>query len=145
MDKLKTLTDTGREGAADRVRVLLADDHEGVLAKVRATLDGKFDIVGVVRNGWDTIAEVRRLGPDVLVTDISMPIMNGLHAVSHLNSNDRTKVVFLTVLRDQTFVRAAFEVGASAYVLKSDLATDLVPAIREAMEGRKYISQSIAP
>lgn len=127
-----------------KFRVLLADDHETILAQVRSVLSKEFDVVGVVTNGQDAVKEVQRLDPDVLVIDISMPILNGLQAVSQLQSRKcRTKVVFLTVHEDQDFVNAAFSVGASGYVTKSHISTDLVPAIREALEGRTYSSQSV--
>jgi DNA-binding NarL/FixJ family response regulator len=128
----------------NKVRVLLADDHEGILARVRTVLDGEFDIVGVVNNGRDAIAEVRRLDPDVLVIDITMPVLDGLRAVSLLGDNRRAKVVFLTLHNGRAFVAAAFSVGASAYVLKSDIIADLAPAIRAAVEGHSYISRSMA-
>lgn len=127
-----------------KIRVLLADDHETILAQVRSVLNNEFDVVGAVTNGQDAVKEVQRLDPDVLVIDISMPILNGLQAASQLQSTKcRTKVVFLTVHEDQDFVAAAFSVGASGYVTKSRVTTDLVPAIRDAIEGRTYISQSI--
>jgi|SRR6516164_2163461 DNA-binding NarL/FixJ family response regulator len=127
-----------------KFRVLLADDHETIRAQVRSVLSKEFDVVGAVTNGQDAVEEVHRLDPDVLVIDISMPILNGLQAASQLQSTKcRTKVVFLTVHEDQDFVAAAFSVGASGYVTKSHVTTDLVPAIRDAIEGRTYISQSI--
>jgi DNA-binding NarL/FixJ family response regulator len=125
-------------------RVLLADDHEAMLAGVRLALQEEFDIVGAVNNGLDALREVRRLDPDVLVLDISMPGLNGIQTANEIHSAGlRTKVVFLTVHQDPDFVTAAFSAGASAYVIKSDVDTDLIPAIREALEGRRYISQSI--
>lgn len=126
-----------------KVRILLADDHRMILACVRTVLGEGFDVVGSVNNGLDAIAEVQRLDPDVLVIDISMPILDGLQAVSRLGLSCRTKVVFLTVHEDPDFVSAAFSAGASGYVVKADLTSDLIPAIREALEGRRYISQSI--
>lgn len=128
-----------------KVTVLLADDNETILARVRTVLGENFDIVGSVANGWDGIAGVRRLDPDVLLIDISMPMLDGLQAISRLNSDIRTKVVFLTVHEDRDFVDAAFAVGASGYVVKSDVTTDLVPAIREVVAGGRYISKSIVP
>jgi len=125
--------------------VLLAEDHEAILVQVRTVLDEEFDIVGTANNGRDALGEVRRLDPDVLVLDISMPIVNGLQTARELKSaQSRTKVIFLTVHEDPDFVAAAFSAGASAYVVKSDVTTDLVPAIRNALEGRKYISQAIS-
>ncbi|HEX3437768.1 MAG TPA: response regulator transcription factor [Pseudacidobacterium sp.] len=125
-----------------KIRVLLADDHKVILARVRKIIGDEFDIVGEVTNGRDAIVEVGRLNPDVLVIDISMPVLDGLQAASQLRSK-RTKIVFLTVHNDPDFIVAAFSVGASGYVVKSDLTTDLVPAIREVMDGHTYISQSI--
>jgi DNA-binding NarL/FixJ family response regulator len=128
----------------EKVRVLLADNHEAILAQVRAVLGEEFEVVGAVKNGLEALAEVRRLDPDVLVIDISMPILDGLEAASQLSSERRTKIIFLTVHEDEDFIAAAFSAGASAYVIKSDVTTDLIPAIREALDGRTYISKSIS-
>src|SRR5579871_3538633 len=115
----------------NKIRVLLADDHEPILQQVRVTLGEDFDIVGSVNNGRDAVVEVRRLNPDVLIIDISMPILDGFEVVSQLqSSNHRAKVVFLTVHQDPDFLSAAFSTGAFGYVIKSDLTTDLVPAIK---------------
>jgi DNA-binding NarL/FixJ family response regulator len=127
-----------------RIRVLLADDHQAVLERVRGLLGEDFDIVGAVSNGRDAVAETGRLDPDVLVIDISMPILNGLQAAHRLKTaHNRAKVVFLTVHKDEDFVSAALSAGASAYVVKSDIGSDLVSAIREALAGRHYVSKSI--
>jgi len=129
-----------------KVRVLLADDHETVLARIRSLLCKDFEVVGTVDNGRDAVAEVRRLDPDVLVIDISMPVMDGLQAASQLHRRScRTKVVFLTVHEDRDYVDAALAVGASGYVTKSHVTSDLVPAIREAIVGHTYVSKSIKP
>ena len=128
----------------DKVRVLLADDHQAILARVRVALSDDFDIVGAVNNGRDAVVEARRVDPDVLVIDISMPVLDGFQAVTQLRSiNSRTRVVFLTVHQNQDFVAAALSAGASGYVIKANLTTDLVPAIRAALAGRTYVSQSI--
>ena len=126
-----------------KIRVLLADDNEKILAFERILLGEEFEVVGAVMNGLDAIAEVRRLDPDVLLIDISMPILNGLEAVSRISSGCRTRFVFLTVHEEQAFVDAAFAIGATGYVAKSDITTDLVPAIHEVVDGHKYISNSI--
>jgi len=127
-----------------KVRVLLADNHEMILAQVRSVLSEEFEVVAAVNNGLEAVEEARRLDPDVLVIDISMPILDGLEAASRLRSRRRTKIVFLTVHEDEDFVAAAFAAGASGYVIKSDIATDLIPAIRDVQDGRIYISKSIA-
>jgi len=126
-----------------KIRVLLADDNDAVVERVRALLGADFEIVGAVCNGLEAVAEAQRLDPDVLVIDISMPVLDGLESTRRLRAtNRRTKIVFLTVHRDQDFVSAAFSAGASAYVTKSDVTTDLMPAIHDAIEGRTYVSQS---
>ena len=127
-----------------RIRILLADDREMMWERVRMVLGEEFEIVGTVRNGRDAVFAVQRLDPDVLVIDISMPVLNGLQAVTRLRStNTRVKVVFLTVHEDRDFVTAAFSAGATGYVTKTNLTADLLPAIREVLDGRTYVSQSI--
>jgi DNA-binding NarL/FixJ family response regulator len=127
-----------------KIRVLLADDHEAFLARVRSLLSEEFEIVAAVKNGSEAVTEVQRLDPDVLVIDISMPVLDGLQAVSKLHSQKcRTKFVFLTVHEDSDFIAAAFSAGASAYVTKAHLASDLVPAVLEVLAGRTFVSQSI--
>jgi len=129
-----------------KIRVLLADDHEAMLEQVRYILSKDFDVVGAVGNGRDAVAEVQRLDPDVLVIDISMPVLNGLQTTAQLMSKKcRTRIVFLTVHDDEDYVDAAFAAGASGYVTKSRVMTDLVPAIREALSGRTHITNSIHP
>ena len=123
-----------------KIRVLLAHDHETILESVRTMLAEEFEIVASVQNGQDAVQQTQRLNPDVLVIDISMPVLDGLQAARHLRSRKvGTKIVFLTVHEDEDFVTAAFAAGASAYVTKSCVTTDLVPAIRDALAGRKYI------
>jgi len=128
----------------NKIRILLADDHEPFLKEVGIMLAEQFQIVGTVNNGQDAVAEIKRLDPDVIVTDISLPVLDGLQIASQLrSSHQRAKIVFLTVHSDEDFIDAAFLAGASGYVVKADVATDLVTAIREAQDGRTYISQSI--
>jgi len=127
-----------------KTRVLLADDHQAVLDRVCGLLGDGFEVIGAVNNGRDAVVEAERLDPDVLVIDISMPILNGLQAAGRLRAaHSRTKVIFLTVHTDHDFVAAALSAGASGYVAKADIATDLVPAIREAVAGRLFVSKSM--
>jgi DNA-binding NarL/FixJ family response regulator len=126
------------------VRVLLADDHGDLLRKVQGELSTQFEVVDTALNGQDAIEAVHRLDPDVLVIDISMPILDGLQAASRLrDSQCRTKIVFLTIHEQSDFISAAFAAGASGYVSKRHLGTDLVPAIREVLEGHTFISPSL--
>lgn len=127
-----------------KIRVLLADDHQTILERVCGVLGEDFDIVGTATNGRDAVVATLRLHPDVLVIDISMPILNGLQAALQLQSAKvETKIVFLTVHTGQDFVKAALSTGASAYITKADVTTDLIPAIHEAIAGRIFISSSL--
>ena len=125
-------------------RILLADDEPEMIRAVAQLLDGKFEIVATVDNGQSLIEDASRLDPDLLVLDISMPVMNGIEAARHLKKlGSRAKVIFLTVHGDRDFIEAAFSAGALGYVLKPRLATDLLPAIREALQGRTFVSAPI--
>ena len=135
--------DSERDSVA-RIRVVLADDHRSVIAKVRGTLGEEFEIVGTAENGDQALSSALLLDADVLVIDISMPILNGLQVAQRLQkTNCRSKIVFLSIHEDTDFISAAFSVGASAYVVKSRLNTDLVPAIHEALLGNTFVSQTL--
>ena len=125
----------------NRPRVLLADDHSSVIERVSALLQPGFEVVGAVANGKELLFESARLLPDVIVLDISMPELSGIEAVHELRSTGSTaKVVFLTVQTGVEFVRACLDEGALGYVIKSRLATDLIPAIQHALSGQSFIS-----
>jgi DNA-binding NarL/FixJ family response regulator len=122
-----------------KIRILLADDQPEMLEAVRRLLEDEFDIVAAVENGEDAIKAVESLNPDILVLDISMPVLNGLEAASRLQSSaSGAKVIFLTVHEDIDFVEAAFLAGALGYVLKGRLTIELIPAIREALQGHVF-------
>jgi DNA-binding NarL/FixJ family response regulator len=128
------------------MRVLLADDHPGLLERVRALLDHDVDVVGCVDNGEDLVEAAMKLQPDVIVTDISMPKLSGIKAVNRLEqAGCSSRVVFLTVHSDPDIVRAALATGALGYVLKASIDTDLLFAIQEAMAGRAFISPEASP
>jgi DNA-binding NarL/FixJ family response regulator len=127
-----------------RIRVLLADDNQGVLADVRGELVKDFEIVGTAGNGEDAIRSAFLLDPDILVLDISMPVLNGLEVASRLRgAHSRTKVLFLTIHEQAEYISAAFATGAMGYVTKRHLASDLARAIREVVQGHTFLSPSL--
>ena len=105
-------------------------------------LQQEFEVIGKVRNGQALFEEAMRLRPEVIVTDISMPILNGIEAADRLKeSGCNSRIVFLTVHSDTEFVRRCLSAGAFGYVPKSRIASELVPAIREALAGNIFVSR----
>ncbi len=128
-----------------RPRVLLADDHKIVVEGLRSLLEAEFELVGTVEDGWAMVAAAAELRPDVIVADISMPLLNGIEAARQIKKADSgAKIVFLTMHPDVTYATRAFEAGASGYVLKHSASSELVTAIREALKGRTYVTPMIA-
>ncbi len=126
-----------------RPRVLLADDHPPVLDRVASLLKNSFDIVGTVSDGGTLVSEALRLQPDVIVLDITMPVLSGIEAAHKLHeAGSMAKLVFLTVHQESAFVRECFTEGALGYVMKSRLVTDLIPAIKEALANHHFVSPS---
>lgn len=124
-----------------RARLLLADDHKHMREKVEQQLQPEFEVVGAVEDGNALLTAVAQMLPEVCVVDISMPIMGGIEAVNRMKASGvNVKVVFLTVHEDPDFLQAALDAGALGYVVKSRVATDLLPAIRAALAGRLFIS-----
>jgi DNA-binding NarL/FixJ family response regulator len=126
-------------------RVLLADDHRILAEGVRGLLEPEFELTGIVSDGRELVEAARRLRPDVVVADISMPSLNGIDAVAQVRQAVVScRVVFLTMQRDVSYARRAMEAGASGYVLKHSAPDELVKAIREALRGRTYVTPMIA-
>ena len=133
-----------REANVNKVRVMLADDHQAILARVRSQLGEEFEIVGTAANGSEAVDAVCRLDPDVLVIDISMPVLSGLETAERLRTSGcRTKIVFLTIHDDPDFIAAAFSAGALGYVTKNRLSDDLAPAIHEVLSGHIFVSATL--
>ena len=125
-------------------RIFLADDQEEMLQTIAMILEDDFWIVGTATNGVRVLELAPELHPDVLVLDISMPLVNGLEAALRLRETcSSVKVIFLTIHDDHDFVEAAKSVGALGYVLKPHLGTDLIPAIRKVLEGDTFVSSSL--
>jgi len=124
-----------------RPRVLLADDHAATIERWRDLLEPDFDVVGTVTDGQALIEAAERLAPDVIVTDIVMPGVNGITAAERiLRRHPAARVVFATVHADQTMLRRGLAAGAFGYVLKVRVGDDLVPAICAALRGELLIS-----
>lgn len=128
-----------------RPRVLLADDHAMVVAGLSRLLEPDYELAGTAENGQVLIEMATRLAPDVIVVDISMPLLNGIEAVREIRKRgSEAKIIFLTMHSDAGFAVEALEAGASGYLLKQSAAEELLAAIREVLKGRTYVTPLIA-
>ena len=126
-------------------RLLIADDHKIFAEGLKRLLNADFDIAGTVADGRELVAAAEKLRPDVIVADISMPLLNGIDAVMQIKKvHPEIKVVFLTMHPDVAYAVSAFKVGASGYVLKNSAPDELVTAIWEGLKGRTYVTPLIA-
>ncbi len=124
-----------------RIRVLLADDHKAMLDRVADLLADECDVIGTAIDGRQALEAAMELKPDVLVLDISMPVMNGIETAYRLKeAGAKTRIVFLTVHDDPDFAGEALEAGALGYVIKPRIVSDLLVAIKEAHAGRSFVS-----
>ncbi|MBI4498458.1 MAG: response regulator transcription factor [Chloroflexi bacterium] len=131
----------------DKARLLLADDHALFREGLRLLLEqsGEFTVVGEAANGKEALEQVAHLRPDVLVIDISMPVMDGLAAARALRaSTTPPTILFLTVHDTDNYFFSALEAGASGYVLKDAVGADLVTALRVVRSGGVYLSPAVA-
>jgi DNA-binding NarL/FixJ family response regulator len=125
-------------------RVLLADDHTIVAEGLRSLLEDEFVFVGVVSDGRALLDAARKLEPDVIVADISMPLLNGLDAARQLKRDgSAAKIIFLTMHAEAQLAAEAFRAGASGYLLKSSAGEELITAIHEVVKGRAYVTPLI--
>jgi DNA-binding NarL/FixJ family response regulator len=125
-------------------RLLLADDHTILIEGLKALLAPEFDVVATAGDGRAVLEAARKYQPDIILLDISMPGLNGIEAARRLKqSNPDAKLIILTMHGDLSFVRAAFEAGASGYVLKQSAPTELVTALHDVNGGRRYVSSLI--
>lgn len=128
-----------------RPRVLLGDDHTLVLAGFRKLLEADFDLVGTAEDGRKLVEMAQQLRPDVILADISMPLLNGFDAARQIRRTvPESKIVFVTMHADRDYITEAFRLGAAGYVLKRSAASELVSAINEVMHGRTYVTPLIA-
>jgi len=127
-----------------RARILLADDHQEMRDVVVHLLEKDFDIVHTAEDGRAFLDAAQKLKPDLCLIDISMPLISGIEAATQLReSGSIAKIIILTIHEDGDFARAAFKSGASGYVVKSRMATDLLTAVDEVLAGRTFVSSSV--
>jgi DNA-binding NarL/FixJ family response regulator len=127
--------------ADTRARVLLAEDHPAVAEDLRALLTSEFDVIATVGDGDGLVAAADTLTPDVIVTDIAMPGLDGMAAAGEiLQRNPRARIVFVTVHNDAEMVQKALATGVLGYVLKLTAGDELVPATHAALRGERYVS-----
>ena len=126
-------------------RILLADDHPEVLDNLRSILDELGEVVGIVEDGRALVEEAQRLQPDIIISDISMPRLNGLDAARALQTcAPESKVIMLTVHREAVYVSLAFNAGARGYLLKRSAVSELARAVQHVLAGERYVGQGVA-
>jgi DNA-binding NarL/FixJ family response regulator len=124
-----------------RTRILLADDHLMLVGALKSVLEPKYEVVGLVTDGRALLEAAERLQPDIVVTDIAMPQLNGLDAARKLKEKTPgIKLIFMTMNPDPFLVREAFRAGASAFLLKQEACSGLPAAIDEVLKGGTYVS-----
>ncbi len=128
--------------SAARPKIVLADDHAGVIENVSRLLSPGYDVVAAVSDGRKAVEAVMRYDPDVAILDISMPELDGFEVANEVRrlQHCKTRLLFLTVYGDEDYVVAALESGATGYVLKSSIRSDLIHAIEEVLKGNLFIS-----
>jgi DNA-binding NarL/FixJ family response regulator len=123
-----------------RKRILLADDHAAMLEEIESLLSADYNIVGSVENGADLVDAAGRLQPDLIISDISMPVMNGFEAAAKIRAAGiKTKLIFLSVQSAAPYVKKARALGAHGYVLKAYTAEHLRAAVSAVLAGNPYI------
>jgi DNA-binding NarL/FixJ family response regulator len=127
-----------------RPRILIADDHVLVVEGLRKLLEDRFDVVGTVDNGRALLAAAERLKPDLILVDVSMPLLNGIDACARLRTlAPASRVVVLTMHADVSYAAEAFRAGAAGYVLKASATSELVQAIEAVLRGERYVARAL--
>ena len=127
-----------------RARVLLADDHALILAGIRSLLDGHYDVVEQVGDGRSLVEAALRLRPDLIILDISLPLLNGIDAARQIKKMwPEAKLVFLSMHSSPVYLREAINAGGDAYILKTSAKEELRIAMHKVLDGQTYVSQSL--
>ena len=126
-----------------RSTILLADDHALILAGIRGLLNGYYDIVDQVQDGRSLISTSLRLKPDLIIVDISMPLLNGIEAARHIRKAwPGAKLLFLTMHASPAYLKEAMDAGGMGYVLKSSANEELRSAVQKILKGQVYVTPS---
>jgi DNA-binding NarL/FixJ family response regulator len=129
-----------------RPTVLLGDDHEIVIEGLLRVLDPAFEVVGTVSDGAALVKAAEKLKPDLIIADISMPVLNGIEAIRRINKSlPRAAIVVLTMHLDVMYATEAIAAGATGYVLKHSIRSELLKAAHKALRREVYVSEKIAP
>lgn len=127
-----------------RSRILLADDHVLILEGLRKILEPYHEVVGAVSDGRSLVDAALRLKPDLIILDVSMPLLTGIDAARRIHKSlPRTKLLFLTVHANPAYLREALNAGATGYILKSSTREQILGAVTKALAGQTYISPGI--
>jgi DNA-binding NarL/FixJ family response regulator len=128
----------------NRKRILLADDHAAIVEEVRGLLKGEYEVVGAVETGKSLVDAAQRLDPDLIISDISMPVMTGFEAASRIRDLGlRAKIIFLTVQSSPAYLKKARSLGACGYVLKVYSNEQLPAAVLKVLAGETYFSPQL--
>jgi len=128
-----------------RPRILIADDHTLIADLCKRLLETEFEVVGTVGDGRALVRAAGVLKPDVIVVDITMPVLNGIDAACQVKQELRAvKVIYLTMNSDPEIAAEAFRRGASGYLLKTCAASEMVAAVRAVLQGRSYLSATLS-
>lgn len=127
-----------------RARILLADDHSITLSGMRSVIGQEHELIGAVADGRSLVSEALRQRPQLIILDISMPMLNGIEAARQIHQTwPQAKLLFISMHSNAMYVREAMSTGASGYILKSSAAEELLPAIQTILEGGMYVSRSL--
>jgi DNA-binding NarL/FixJ family response regulator len=129
-----------------QVRILLVDDHAILVESLKKLLEGEFDIVGSAGDGRTMIDMALEYQPDVVLLDVTLPVLNGLEAARRLKKRlPRVSIIFLTMNEDRDLAAEALRIGAAGYVLKKSAASELRQAIKAALSGHTFVTASVDP
>jgi len=132
---------------SEKVRIVIAEDHTILREGLRSLLSANpnFEVVGEAGDGREAIRQVKKIKPDLILSDLSMPRMNGMEAIKEIKrESPATKILVLTVHRAEEYILAIFRAGADGYLLKDSTHSELLMAVKKVLSGAHYISPEIS-